>query len=408
MQKTRLGHRQLQVGPETVRVLELGHPWVIADRFTKRWPQLECGSLAALVDGNGRFLGTALIDAQARIVARVLSSSHVSLDEGFLLQRLRSADEGRRWLEMGETDAWRMLNAEADGLSGLTIDRYGDFAMVQYYTPAWEKHLPLVANAVQQFSAVRGVYAKYRPQETRKLTAGDRKTEAGGRLIAGREAPRELTVKEHGLRYSVDLGKDLHTGIFPDQRQNRLQLRKRTADCTVLNLFAYTGAFSVAAAAGGARKVTSVDANPRYLDQARQNFILNSIDPQAHEFVAGDCFAELDRFGREGRCYDIILMDPPSFSSTRHSRFTTGGGTAELVAKSLGLLDIGGLLITSTNLQKMTLADYLKELRKGCLAAGRLLQVVEVAGQAPDFPFLATFPEGQYLKYVVSVVKEKF
>jgi 23S rRNA (cytosine1962-C5)-methyltransferase len=154
--------------------------------------------------------------------------------------------------------------------------------------------------------------------------------------------------------------------------------------------------------------VTSVDASSRYLGQARRNFELNDIAPAAHEFVAGDCFTELDRFKREGRRYDIVLMDPPSFSSTRRSRFATGGGTAGLVEKALGLLDSGGLLITSSNLQKMGLAEYLKELRRGSLAADRTLQIVEVAGQAPDFPFLPTFPEGQYLKYLVSVVKEKF
>ena len=389
-------------------MLELGHPWVIADRFTKVWPTLASGSLADLVDHQGRFLGTALIDPEARIVARVLSRNHVRMDEDFLSKRFRDAVNDRRWLDMGETDAWRMVNGEADGLPGLTIDRYVDFVMIQYYNSGWENHLAVVAKALQQVSGVVGVYAKYRPQETRKLAAGKSKVRSMGRLIAGRAAPQDLIVKEHGLLYSVDLVKDLHTGIFPDQRENRLQLRKRAAGCALLNLFAYTGAFSVAAAAGGAKKVTSVDASSRYLDQARRNFKLNGIDPAAHEFVAGDCFTELNRFLREGRCYDIVLMDPPSFSSTRRGRFTTGGGTAGLVEKALGLLDPGGLLITSSNLQKMALADYLKELRKGGLAAGRTLQIIEVSGQAPDFPFLPTFVEGQYLKYVVSVVKEKF
>ena len=399
---------QLQVGPDTVRMLDLGHPWVIADRFTKAWPTVASGSLADLVDKEGRFLGTAMIDPGARIVARVLSWSPVQIDADFLAKRVRQAVNGRHWLDMGETDAWRMVNAEADGLPGLTIDRYGDFALIQYFNPGWERHLEVVAKALQLVSGFTGVYVKYRPQETRKLAAGKSEGRPMGRLIAGKAAPRELIVKEHGLRYSVDLVRDLHTGLFPDQRENRLRLRAQAAGCALLNLFAYTAAFSVAAATGGAKKVTSVDASSRYLSQARRNFRLNDIDLAAHEFVEGDCFTELDRFKREGRIYDIVLIDPPSFSSTRRGRFTTGGGTAGLVAKSLGVLASGGLLITSSNLQKMALADYLKELRKGSLAAGRSLQIIEVGGQAPDFPFLPTFPEGQYLKYVVSVVKEKF
>jgi 23S rRNA (cytosine1962-C5)-methyltransferase len=153
--------------------------------------------------------------------------------------------------------------------------------------------------------------------------------------------------------------------------------------------------------------VTSIDAAGRYLDWARENFRLNGISSEDHEFVTGDCFVELDRLARAGRTFDIVFMDPPSFSTTSKSRFTTSGGTAELVQKALKLLTSGGLLVTSSNLQKMALPDYLKELRKGSLAVGRHLQVVKVSGQADDFPFTVCFPEGNYLKYVVSVVQDK-
>lgn len=399
---------QLPVGPETARVLTGGHPWVIADRYTRQWPEVSCGQLADLVDQGGKFLATALLEPQARIAARVLSTSRVKLDESFLRCRLDAAKAARRWLDLSETNAWRMVNAEGDGLPGLTIDRYADFAVLQYFTPAWERSLPLVAQTLLMHDdGLQGVYAKYRPQETRKLAAGGKK-KPFSRLLAGREAPRNLTVKECGLVFAVDLVNDLNSGIFPDQRENRQQLRSRVAGCRFLNLFAYTGAFSVAAAAGGASRVTSVDVSFRYLDQARQNFRLNDIDPADHEFVVGDCFAELETFARRKRRFDVVLMDPPSFSTTRRGKFTTGGGTADLVTRTLALMEPGGLLITSSNLQKMTLHDYLKELRKGSRSAGKTLQVLEVSGQAPDFPFLAGFPEGQYLKYVVSVVQEQF
>ena len=409
MAQKKSGKRQkLQVGRETAKALSFGHPWVIADHYTRQWPTMECGDLAELIDGQGHLLGTALLDPSSRIAARLLSRSRIELNHDFLSRRLQVASAGRRWIDRGHTDVWRMINGEADGLPGLTIDRYADFALVQYYTTAWDKHLEMVAQSLLQSGEISGVYAKHRPQQTRKLAAGRGGRRGVGRLVAGEAAPAGLTVVEHGLRFAVDLAEDLHTGIFPDQRQNRLALRARAAGCELLNLFAYTGAFSVAAAAGGARKVTSVDASARYLEQARRNFELNGIPAQNHEFLVGDCFVELERLARHNRRFDIILMDPPSFSSTRKSRFTTGGGTAALVAQALQLLDAGGLLVTSSNLQKMPMADYLKELRKGGLQANRLLQVVEVGGQGPDFPFLPNFPEGQYLKYVVSVVKEMF
>lgn len=395
------------IGSETARMLNLGHPWVIADRFTARWPKVDCGSLVELVSENGESLGTALCDPGARIVARRLSAAVIRLDSGWLATRLEQAQQSRTWLEFGDTDVARLVNAEGDGLPGLTVDRYGDYLMVQYYTSAWEQHLEALASALQQVCSPVGIYCKYRPQETRKLAAGKEHRSPQGWLLAGDPAPANLTVRENGLLYRIDLVKDLHTGLFHDQRQNRLEFRRQAAGCQVLNLFAYTGAFSVAAAAGGATQVTSVDASGRYLDWARENFLLNGIAPEKHEFITGDCFVELDRLAKAGRCFDMIFIDPPSFSTTRKSRFTTSGGTAELVQKALRLIVPGGLLVTSSNLQKMTLEEYLKELRKGSLAAGRQLQVVKVSGQADDFPFTASFPEGHYLKYVVSVVQDK-
>jgi 23S rRNA (cytosine1962-C5)-methyltransferase len=395
------------VGPETIRMLNLGHPWVIADRYTSRWPQVACGSLIELVSQEGSSLGTALYDHGARIVARRLSADVIALEKSWLAARLIESRESRDWIDLGDTTVCRLVNAEGDGLPGLTVDRYGDYLLVQYFTPAWEPHLALLVAVLREIYAPAGIYGKYRPQETRKLEAGKKSKTPLGQLLVGRAAPEDLTVRENGLVYRIDLVKDLHTGLFHDQRGNRLEFRALAAGCRVLNMFAYTGAFSVAAAAGGAVQVTSVDTAGRYLDWARDNFRLNDIDPGAHEFITGDCFVELERLTRAGRRFDIIIMDPPSYSTTRKSRFTTTGGTAELVQKTLQLLAPQGVLVTSSNLQKLSLADYLKELRRGSLAAGRQLQVVKVSGQAEDFPFWVSFPEGEYLKYVVSVVKDK-
>lgn len=386
------------VGPETVRMLQLGHPWVIADRYTARWPKGPCGALVTLVDDTGRALGTALLDPAARVVARLLAPGHVRLDAAWIGARLTAAAVLRGWLERGDTSAWRLVNGEGDGLPGLTVDRYGDDLLVQCFTRAWDPHLQAVGQALATAFAPRGIYVKHRPQQTRAAGEVGR-----GRLLAGRAAPAPLMVTEHGLRFHVDLVADLHTGLFLDQRDNRQAFRRLAAGRRVLNLFAYTGAFSVAAAAGGATHVTSIDAAARYLDWARENFRLNGIDPAAHEFTVGDCFTELERLARERRQFDVVLMDPPSFSTTRDSRFTTSGGTAGLVQRALALLPSGGLLVASSNHQKIDLVDYLKELRRGALGAGRDLRVIEVAGQGGDFPFPVTFPEGRYLKYVVTV-----
>jgi 23S rRNA (cytosine1962-C5)-methyltransferase len=391
------------VGPESVRMLELGHPWIIADSYTKKWPSGQAGQLIELTDQQGRLLGTALLDPGERIVARVLGRGRVRLDLAWLKSRLAAAVQLRRdHGHLQETTAYRLVNGEGDGLSGLTVDCYGDFLMVQLYTAAWRPFLPLVTRALQELLQPAGIYEKTRPKATRELEAAS-DSKRYGKLLTGTAAPDRLTVTENGLNFIVSLEQGLNTGLFLDQRLNRRDLMARTRGKRVLNLFAYTGAFSVAAAASGASLVTSVDASPTYTDWAKENFGANRLNPKRHEFIVGDCGAVLAELARQGKRYDIILMDPPSFSTTAKSRFTTRGGTSDLVAAALPLLPAGGLLITSSNHQKVEVADYLKELRRGALQANTELRVIGFHGQGPDFPYPVTFPEGRYLKYALSV-----
>jgi 23S rRNA (cytosine1962-C5)-methyltransferase len=392
------------IGPESVRMVELGHPWIIADGYTKRWPAGPAGQVVELSDDKGRFLASALLDPQERIVARVLSRERMRLDRAWLATRIQAAiDLRRNHAGLGDdTTAYRLVNGEGDGLPGLTVDRYGDYLMVQIYCTGWRAHLKLIIRVLQDLLAPAGIYEKTRPQKTRELEAVS-DSKRYGRLLAGTPASDLLEVRENGLTFLISLENGLNTGLFLDQRRNRRDLMTRAEGKRVLNLFAYTGAFSVAAAAAGASLVTSVDASPGYSEWAKANFGANRLNPEQHEFIVGDCLQVLADLARRKKCYDVILMDPPSFSTTSKSRFTTRGGTSDLVAASLPLLSIGGLLIASSNHQKVDLADYLKELRRGALQAGAELRVISLYGQAEDFPYPVTFPEGRYLKYAVCV-----
>jgi 23S rRNA (cytosine1962-C5)-methyltransferase len=395
--------REFVVGSETVRMIELGHPWIIADAYTKRWPAGEAGDLVELTDAAGRFLATALLDPKDRIIARVLSRERMRLDKGWLKKRLERAVALRTdYADLADTNAYRLVNGEGDGLAGLTVDRYADFLMVQVYCTGWRRYLKLVTQVLEELLSPAGIYEKTRPQKTRELES-ESDTKKYGQLLAGRPASEPLSVLENGLSFQVSLERGLNTGLFLDQRKNRRDLSGRIEGKRFLNLFSYTGAFSVAAAAAGASLVTSVDASPGYMEIARANFSLNRLNPKRHEFLVGDCLAVLDEMSRQQKCYDVILMDPPSFSTTAKSRFTTRGGTSDLVAAALKLLKTGGLLIASSNHQKVDLAEYLKELRRGALQAGSSLQVISLSGQPEDFPYPVTFPEGRYLKYAMCV-----
>jgi 23S rRNA (cytosine1962-C5)-methyltransferase len=391
------------VGAETVRMLELGHPWVIADAYTRKWPTGVAGQTVELCDSQNRFLATALLDPQDRIIARVLDQRRITLDRVWLTKRLQSAVILRRsHAELSDSTAYRIVNAEGDGLPGLTVDRYGDFLMLQLYSAAWQPHLKLITQILQELLSPRGIYEKSRPQKTRELEAVS-DSKKYGRLLAGHPAPPRLEVTENGCTFLVSLEQGLNTGLFLDQRRNRRDLMTRVKGKRVLNLFSYTGAFSVAAAAAGATQVTSVDASPGYTDWARDNFTANRLNPQQHELIVGDCLAVLTKLAQGGKRYDVILMDPPSFSTTTKSRFTTRGGTSDLVAAVLPLLTENGLLMASSNHQKVDVADYLKELRRGALQAGADLRVISLLGQPEDFPYPVTFPEGRYLKFAICV-----
>ncbi len=394
--------KKFQVGPETVRMLQLGHPWVIADRYTKGWSGGASGDLISLVDERKQHLATALYDPADRIVARVLSRGQIPSMDRWLVEKFTEARQLREHALLQETDVFRLVNGEGDEVPGLTVDRYGEFLMLQLYSSAWDNYLDAIKAALVQVFQPRGIYRKLRPQETRALEAKSRNKQYS-QVIYGEKAPVPMLVKENGLSYLVDLREGLNTGIFPDQRRNRKEIMGRVKGKTFLNLFAFTGAFSVAAASAGAACVTSVDVSKKYLDVARENFVLNNIDPEQHDFIVGDVFAELARMANNRQLFDVILFDPPSFSTTKKSRFSTQGGTAKLVTATLPLLKPGGLLISSSNHQKVTSEDYLKELRKGAVACGAELKTIHMCGQPEDFPCVVSFPEGRYLKFVISV-----
>lgn len=391
------------VGAETVRMVELGHPWIVADAYTRKWPTGVTGQTIELCDNQNRFLATALLDPEERIIARVLDRKRIQLDHRWLTERLRSAIELRtQHIDLHDSNAYRLVNGEGDGLPGLTVDRYADYLMLQLYSAAWRPHLKLITQILQELLSPLGIYEKSRPQKTRELEAvSDSKNY--GRLLAGKAAPQRLEVRENGLTFLVALEQGLNTGLFLDQRRNRRDLMGRVKGKRVLNLFSYTGAFSVAAAAASAAQVTSVDASPGYTEWAKANFSANSQNPKQHEFIVGDCLAALGKLAQSMKQFDVILMDPPSFSTTTKSRFTTRGGTSDLVAAALPLLSDNGLLITSSNHQKVDVAEYLKELRRGALQVGCDLRVISLLGQPEDFPYPVTFPEGRYLKYAISV-----
>lgn len=291
------------------------------------------------------------------------------------------------------TDAFRVIHGAADGWPGLYIDRLGDYLLAQSSTALSDPQKARVQECASHFGSL-GVYHKTMQHESR----------AAPQCLWGKPAPAEFYIRENGLRFALSLDQGYSAGLFLDQRDNRRSLLTRhvAADFEippapeVLNTFAYTCGFSACAAAAGAR-VTSLDLSKNYLDWGRRNFALNAIDPVRHDFVFGDTFDWLRRFAKKKRLFDLIILDPPTFSRSKESGvFQAEKDYGALAVAALPLLKRGGILFASTNAAEFPPKDFLENLTRAI--SGRRVLQRHYAPQPPDFPISRDEPA--YLKTV--------
>lgn len=264
-----------------------------------------------------------------------------------------------------DTDAFRLLHQAADGVPGLTVDRFAGVLVANVYgaqrlTPGQARNLRTLAAEVE----ARAVYVKYRPQHASTLTAAQREALAPAAPWLGAAVP-ELIAYENGLRYLIRPGAGLSVGLFLDMRETRAWVRAQAAGRTVLNCFAYTCGFGVAAAAGGAARVVNLDAARTVLEWGRQNYAVNGLPAGEQDFIFGDVFDWLQRFGRRGQTFDLVIVDPPSYATTKHSRFSVSRDYATLAAQAARVVAPGGWLVACANAAELPERTWLKQLRAG-------------------------------------------
>ncbi|HWL86844.1 MAG TPA: class I SAM-dependent methyltransferase [Polyangiaceae bacterium] len=283
--------------------------------------------------------------------------------------------------------AFRLVHAEGDGLPGLVVDAYGDHVVAEFSLESEAAWREQVLDHLCEMGW-DGVYVKLRPRQSNTLVDTRRDDLAPRAPVRGVAAPDELPVLEGGVPYLVRLGDGLSTGIFLDQRENRARVRALAGGLRVVNLFSYTCAFSVAAAAGGASTVASVDASMVALERGRANLIHAGLfRNEAHSFHAEDAFAWLARAERRAQKYDLVILDPPSYSKTRARRFVAADDYPELAAKALSVIDRGGRLLACTNHRGISRGRFRKLLAKGAESAGRAVL------QMKDLPLPREFPQ---------------
>ncbi|HWA71771.1 MAG TPA: class I SAM-dependent rRNA methyltransferase [Polyangiaceae bacterium] len=391
MTQSRAGLVSLLLPENLGEQLSLGHPWIYRNHLPSDL-SLPNGSWVHLRSGKAE--GYALWDQSSPIALRLFSRRQVP-DSGWFRARIADAVALRAPLRAASTTAYRLLYGEGDGIPGLTLDIYDRYAVVVTYADSVDTLVPAVLRAVREQVALDGIL-----QRRRAPSDGNERAV----LLEGREPPRPLLVTEYGVRFVADLYAGQKTGLFLDHRENRVYVRGQAQGRSVLNLFAYTGGFSLLAALGGARSVTSVDIAPAAIAAAVENFRQNDLPAALHEGVVSDVFDYLEAAREQGRRFDLIVCDPPSFASSQSKQFAALRAYARLNALGLSLVEPGGLYAAASCTAQVSPEAFRLTLAQAAARAGVRLQIVHDVGQPADHPVFVGHPEGRYLKFVVARV----
>ena len=340
---------------------------------------------------DGNFLGTAYISQQNKGLGWFVSTDKVTFNQAFFETLFRQAKEKRSAYYQDElTTAFRLFNQEGDGFGGLTVDLYGDYAVFSWYNSYVYQIRKVISEAFRQvFPEVLGAYEKIRFKGLDYESAH----------VYGQEAPDFFTVLENGVLYQVFMNDGLMTGIFLDQHEVRGSLVDGLAmGKSLLNMFSYTAAFSVAAAMGGASQTTSVDLAKRSRELSQAHFQANGISTDEHRFIVMDVFEYFKYTKRKGLTYDVIVLDPPSFARNKKQTFSVVKDYHKLISQSLEILNPGGIIIASTNAANVSRQKFTEQIDKGF--AGRSYQILNKYGLPADFAYNKKDESSNYLKVI--------
>jgi len=384
---------KVDLDPKLEGSLLAGHPWVFRDQLHDRAVHT-AGWVAVRA---GKYEGIGWFDPGSPLAIRLFSWLRVPNEEWFF-ERLHQAWQLRSPVREASTNAFRWCNGEGDGVPGIVVDYYAGYAVVVCDANSLARLLPMVGNALRKVTPLKGVLLRQR-----HLERGQRLS-----VLHGRAPSQGLIVEEHGIRFIADLADGQKTGLFLDHRENRKQFGAWAAGKRVLNLFSYTGGFSLYAAKAGAARVVSVDSAPGAATDALENFRLNGLQPDAHEFVTADVFDYLARTRERGERFDLVVCDPPSFARNARHLDKAKAAYVRVNAAGMRVLEVNGVYAAASCTARIDQAGFMQTVAAASSKARCVFQVLFEGGQAVDHPYRAGHPEARYLKFVLGRVGGRY
>lgn len=389
--------KTLVLKPQRTQRIRSGHPWVFAGEVQKISGEELPGEVVQVKDAKGKFVGLGTVNPNSSILVRLLTRKEEPIDDAFWRSRLEEAIAIRRDYLSG-TDACRLVHAEADGLPGLVVDRYGDFLSVQILAMGIETRKDLIVETLVDLVKPKGIFERSDVSVRRLEGLEERKG-----VLWGEAPPENLIIHEGPYQLHVDIPNGQKTGFFLDQRPNRLRVGELAKGRRVLNAFCYSGGFTMAAALGHASEVVSVDISAEAIAQGEANAKLNGVADRCH-WVTANAFDFLREQEKAQERYDLIILDPPAFTKSKESLPGAIRGYKEINLRAIRMLKPGGMLVSASCSHHMDAETFVSVIQDAANDSGRRLRQLDLRGAGIDHPVLPAAPETNYLKCFYGVV----
>src|SRR5579859_7064330 len=374
-----------------------GHLWIFSGALQQPPHWIEPGGLVDVKSSTGQFVARGYYNPRTDIAIRILThNSQEAIDAAFLRRRVRSALELRQVFDPDETNVYRLVHSEGDGLPGLVVDCYANILVAQIHSAGIECLRPVLIDALMAETGAQGILLRNDSQSRRREGL-----EVEEPQVAAGEVPEQVAVRENGVQFLVDPWRGQKTGFFIDQRDKRVALRKYARSKRILNCFSYTGAFSVYAALTSSKTVvTSVDSSAPAIEAAREHFVLNGLNPHAHQFLIAEVFDYLEQAQKDEERFDVVVLDPPAFAKTQGARVQALKAYRRLNLLAMQVLRPGGILLTCSCSGAVAMDDLLGTVSQAAQRLRRPVQLLEMYSHGVDHPLNLAMPETSYLKAV--------